>query len=259
MKKDEAVSAVIAVMLILAILATCVAVYTTTYVPGLKQQQEIVHSGEVKLSFERFAADVSDAVSRQKPAVYSEVLTLGGGDILLSPVKSGGTVEIAGAGLGSLSIGSSAPIAIPGVSISYAPSFSAWEPQGYSYANGTVWIVKENKTTPASPLLYAIADGKTRENETVNTWLSSLPLTENGSTAVLQLPRFSVGKHTEITGSSTAVLRLNVSVSDDAVRNIPAGTVVSVVSVNGTETFSHTFGADTALTIRWLNLEVSVE
>ena len=47
-EKDDAVSPVIALMLILAILATCMAVYTTTYVPGLKQQDEITHTGEVR-------------------------------------------------------------------------------------------------------------------------------------------------------------------------------------------------------------------
>ncbi|MFA5453396.1 MAG: hypothetical protein WC248_07465, partial [Candidatus Methanomethylophilaceae archaeon] len=62
MKKnpDEAVSTVIALMLILAIISTCIAVYTTTYVPGLKQQSEIVHSEDVKYAFERFASDIDN-------------------------------------------------------------------------------------------------------------------------------------------------------------------------------------------------------
>ena len=93
-KKDDAVSPVIALMLILAILATCMAVYTTTYVPGLKQQDEITHSGEVKLAFMRLAADIDTIIEQEKPAVYTEVLELGGGDVPLSPTKSSGTIEI---------------------------------------------------------------------------------------------------------------------------------------------------------------------
>ncbi|MBR5450047.1 MAG: hypothetical protein IKV78_01910, partial [Methanocorpusculum sp.] len=129
-EKDDAVSPVIALMLILAILATCMAVYTTTYVPGLKQQDEITHSGEVKLAFERFASDIDNVIAQGKPAVYTEVLELGGGDVPLSPTKSSGTVEINTSKIGTYKINSGSEQDLNGIEISYLPSFTAWEKQG---------------------------------------------------------------------------------------------------------------------------------
>ena len=140
----EFVSPVIALMLILAILATCLAVYTTTYVPGLKQQDEITHSGEVKLAFMRLAADIDPIIEQEKPAVYTEVLELGGGDVPLSPTKSSGTIEINTSKIGMYQIESGTPQELNGIEVIYTPSFTAWENQGYTYKNGVVWITKEN-------------------------------------------------------------------------------------------------------------------
>ncbi|MBO7388011.1 MAG: carbohydrate-binding protein, partial [Methanomicrobium sp.] len=93
-ESEEAVSTVVAVMLILAILATCISVYTSTYVPGLKQQAEIMHSQSVEQAFLRFASGVDNIYGQKKSAKFSEPVVLGGGDVLLSSVKSGGMIEI---------------------------------------------------------------------------------------------------------------------------------------------------------------------
>ncbi|MBO5367212.1 hypothetical protein J6A32_01165, partial [Methanocorpusculum sp.] len=164
-EKDDAVSPVIALMLILAILATCMAVYTTTYVPGLKQQDEITHTGEVKLAFMRFASDIDNVIAQGKPAVYTEVLELGGGDVPLSPTKSSGTIEINTSKIGTYKVGSETKD-LNGIAVTYTPSFTAWEKQGYVYQNGVVWITKEEKVTPAELKLYTIQNGTDRQNET---------------------------------------------------------------------------------------------
>ena len=69
---DEAVSTVIALMLVLAILVTCIAIYSATYVPGLKQQSEILHSEEVQYAFLRLSSDVDNLYNLGKSAQFSE-------------------------------------------------------------------------------------------------------------------------------------------------------------------------------------------
>ena len=236
-KKDDAVSPVIALMLILAILATCMAVYTTTYVPGLKQQDEITHSGEVKLAFERFASDIDNVIALGKPAVYTEVLELGGGDVPLSPTKSSGTVEINTTVIGNYTVsGGGTEIPLNGIGISYLPSFTAWEKQGYLYKNGVVWITKDEKKTPAMLTLYTFEDGGNREKEILAKWYPA-------STEII--PNFSVveGK-SEITGTSAVKLRLNATLGGEI-------NPLSVTLTDGTSIIYNN--------ARLLNIEVSVE
>ena len=236
-KKDDAVSPVIALMLILAILATCMAVYTTTYVPGLKQQDEITHSGEVKLAFERFASDIDNVIALGKPAVYTEVLELGGGDVPLSPTKSSGTVEINTTVIGNYTIGSETKN-LYGIEISYLPSFTAWEKQGYIYKNGVVWIVKDEKKTPAALKCYTTQNGTDAENATIKKWY---PKIQSGTVFI---PIFKTGENTEISGSSPVKLMLNARVGDV----LPS---VKIVFVDGTtQEYSG---------VRFVNIEVSVE
>ena len=237
-EKDDAVSPVIALMLILAILATCLAVYTTTYVPGLKQQDEITHSGEVKLAFERFASDIDNLIALGKPAVYTEVLELGGGDVPLSPTKSSGTIEIEEIKIGTYQIGTETPRDLDGVQITYTPSFTAWEKQGYLYKNGVVWITKEEKVTPAELKLYTIQQGTDRQNETLQKWYPA-------SADTVIIPKFTVdGNKSEITGTSTAKLRLNATLGDDL------SSVIVTLNDGTSRTYTNA---------RLLNIEVSVE
>ena len=235
-EKDDAVSPVIALMLILAILATCMAVYTTTYVPGLKQQDEITHSGEVKLACERFASDIDNLIALGKPAVYTEVLELGGGDVPLSPTKSSGTIEINTTVIGNYTVGSETKD-LNGIEISYTPSFTAWEKQGYLYKNGVVWIVKDEKKTPAQLTLYEVKDGEDREKEILAKWYPASP------TEGIVIPNFSVveGK-SEITGTSAVKLRLNATL-DEQITSVTLTDGTSIIYTNA----------------RLLNIEVSVE
>ena len=246
-EKDDAVSPVIALMLILAILATCMAVYTTTYVPGLKQQDEITHSGEVKLAFERFASDIDNLIALGKPAVYTEVLELGGGDVPLSPTKSSGTIEIEEIKIGTYQIGTETPLDLDGVQITYTPSFTAWEKQGYLYKNGVVWITKDEKRTPSALKWYTVDDGLKQENKTIETWYSPTV-----SDSVLIIPQFFIGDNSEITGSANVKLRVNATITDQNLD--PTSTDVKLTTANGTVITHNDINK-----ILWLNIGVSVE
>jgi len=161
MKNDEAVSTVVAMMLILGIIATLIAIYSATYLPELKQQSEIEHSREVANAFVRFGSDIDYVVSHKKTARFSEPFSLGGGDVILSPVRSSGLVTIGEERplvnvtvtnktvtneIGEKTITGNASL----VNVSYVPSFTTWEPQGYRWEWGVVLVTKDNVTVPQS-------------------------------------------------------------------------------------------------------------
>jgi len=156
MKNEEAVSTVIAMMLILAIIATAIAIYSATYLPGLKQQSEIEHSRDVANAFVRFGSDIDYVVSQKKAARFSEPFSLGGGDVLLSPVRSSGLVTIGeeqplvnvtvtyGDNDDTMTVNASL------VNVSYVPSFTTWEPQGYRWEWGVIVVTKDDVAVPQS-------------------------------------------------------------------------------------------------------------
>jgi len=156
MKNEEAVSTVIAMMLILAIIATAIAIYSATYLPGLKQQSEIEHSREVANAFVRFGSDIDYVISHKKTARFSEPFSLGGGDVLLSPVRSSGLVTIGeeqplvnvtvtyGDNDDTMTVNASL------VNVSYVPSFTTWEPQGYRWEWGVIVVTKDDVAVPQS-------------------------------------------------------------------------------------------------------------
>lgn len=271
MKKtaDEAVSTVIAMMLILAIISTCVAVYTTSYVPGLKQQDEIIHSEDVQLVFDRFASDVENVYSMGKPAQFVEVFSLGGGSVLLSPAKSSGTVEINNVVIGKLKIPGKPDCEITQANLTYTPSLTSWEKQGYVYENGMVWISKGTKRTPSSQTLFTIDDGIIRENSIIKDRLSGKYITVtkvDENTTTITIPKMTRTKKNSMTGSGNAKLQINASIEsvimDTPVIQLNAGQCIEIFDMTGVSMFKYPSSSSPIninLTVQWLNITVSVE
>lgn len=160
---DEAISPVIAVMLILVVVVTFQAVYNTTYLPSLKEQAEIEHIGEVEAAFLRFASSVENAVSLKRDLQLKESMPLGGGDILLNAMKSGGALEVAPDDriFEVTCNGSFFPANL--VRFSYTPVGNFWEDQGYSWRYGYVNVTKGDLATPLQHCTMAdvVADAQT--------------------------------------------------------------------------------------------------
>jgi FlaG/FlaF family flagellin (archaellin) len=267
MKKtqEEAVSTVIAMMLILAILATCMAVYTTTYVPGLKQQSEIIHSEDVKLVFDRVASDVDNMYSLGKPAQFTETFALGGGNVLLSPVKSSGTVEAENSVIGTLKIPGKPDYTITQVHLTYNPSFTSWEKQGYAYDNGVVWITKDTKRTPASQTIFTIEDGVSREESIIRDRLSGKYITvatDGNNNTTVTIPKMSITEKHSMTGSGNANILMNASITPIADIQLAAGECIEIFDTNSTSVFRYPevpSSSNMNLSVRWLNITVSAE
>lgn len=263
----DAVSTVVAIMLILAILATCIAVYTSTYVPGLKQQSEILHNKDVRYSFLRFSSDVENIYSMGRPAQFSEPVILGGGGIILSASESGGIIEMKDTTIGTLSISDGGTlvneIPIDTVCVSYTPYFSSWELQGYRYENGTVWVTKDgtDKIAPASLSLNSVDEGKENEKKTIEDRLGHIydTCTKDGGSITMQIITMTPAGSGSVSGSGSAALGLDARNSGTPFYDhtfSDAGTIV----LTGDDGFHRSFTASAGdvLTIENLEIEVGI-
>jgi hypothetical protein len=147
---DDAVAPVIAVMLILAVAATAVAIFNGVYIPSLKQEAEIEHLRTVESSFQHFSSDIERAVSEGNDRVtVSEPVQLGGGDVFLNPLRSGGSLTVMNEEdpVCTVSLYDSSGTLVGEmnstlVNISYEPSGNFWQDQGYRWQYGYLNVTK---------------------------------------------------------------------------------------------------------------------
>jgi len=238
MKKDDGVSNVVAMMLLLSVLVIYIAVLSSSYIPDLKENAEAMHSEDVKEAFLRFGSDVDELFTTAQGGVYTQVFSLGGGDILLSPSKSGGTVEIQ-----TVDIGTVAGYLVTSVNVTYTPLLPYWEKQGYLYENGVVWVTKDDRKIPVLSGLNTVDAGNTREKETKEDWLSAMQ------------PKLT-GK----SGDEEYYVQNIVILSADENKNYLSGTSLATLRITAAEieTTTETDGQKTT-TQRVIKAEVSIE
>ena len=244
MKKDDGVSNVVAMMLLLSVLVICIAVLSSSYLPDLKENAEAMHSEEVKEAFLRFGSDVDELFTTAQGGVYTQVFSLGGGDVLLSPSKSGGTVEIQTVNLGTVTGYSEQ---ITSVNVTYTPLLPYWEKQGYLFENGVVWVTKDDRKIPVLSGLNTVDAGDTRETETKNAWRSAMQ------------PKL-IGKY----GDVEYYVQNIVILSADENKKYLSGTSLATLRITATDirtTTTTTTSADgkTTTTQRIIEAKVSIE
>jgi len=277
MEKDDAVSTVIALMLILGIVSTLIAIYSAAYLPGLKQQSEIEHSRAVADAFVRFGSSIDYAVSHKTKVRFSEPLSLGGGDILLSPVRSSGSLAIAAEGpLVNITVANGTGTVTKASSlmnISYVPSFTTWEPQGYRWEYGFVAVTKDGVAVPQSSRYYLCEEARDNSSEFLQSFVE---LTRSGgdNIGITLVKLFPKEGESFVTGSGIATLGLNATVTAEEVSEATAiafdlgvprlqgyldeicgRTDVSYVPGSNTLDFS---GRPVNVTLRTVDIEVSV-
>ncbi|WP_421909257.1 hypothetical protein [Methanolacinia petrolearia] len=154
---EEAVAPVIALMLILAVVATFISLYSTEYLPGLKEQSEIAQVSEIKEAFMDFSNDIGHIVSEKKGASYGHTIPLGAGDVIMSPEKSSGTLSVNDVGTIFNITDSSCTLLDSSsmINVTYKPSYSFWEGQGYSWQYGYINVTKDDIEVP---MLYYTMD-----------------------------------------------------------------------------------------------------
>jgi len=127
-------------------------VYFNTYVPSLKEEAEIDHLSDVEKEFLSFSSDLENAVWQKSEGRLSRSFELGGGDVFLSSIKSGGVLEVEeDFRLFNITNTTGTNYTSSLVEFSYEPISNFWQDQGYSWQYGYVNLTTgygENETTP---------------------------------------------------------------------------------------------------------------
>lgn len=152
--KDDAVSPVVAFMLLLMVVVSFISVLNAYYIPSLKQQAEIEHLQDVEESFLKISPEVFNILAYKKSVLLKEPIQLGGGDVILSSLKSSGYLEVNTSYLGDnrLTISSTKfsdiTSSINPTKIIYRPSGNFWIEQGYEWEDGVIYVKKGHNKVP---------------------------------------------------------------------------------------------------------------
>ena len=217
MKSEDAVAPVIAAMLVLAVIVTFLAVWNATAIPAMKEQAEVSHLHDVEEGILRFSSDVETAASSSSGVTLSERIPLGGGDILYSPAKSGGTlaVEREEPYLGIRLYNATSRVensAFVLSDVTYLPVGNFWQDQGYVWSHGYTNVTKGRVSVP---LEYY-----TEQNV-------SYPIAGALFSA-------SVGAYGSTPGTCSAVVIKTVNVSPSQTGSVTSGNGIGTLSLNST-------------------------
>jgi len=155
--EDEGVAPVVAMLLILAIIVTVMSVYFNTYVPALKEEAEIEHLSGVEKEFLTFSSDLQNAVWQKAEGKLGRSFKLGGGDVFLSSIKSGGGLKVEkDSTLFGIENTTGTVYNSSLVKFSYESISNFWQNQGYSWQYGYVNLTTGYGTQ--TPLQYTDMD-----------------------------------------------------------------------------------------------------
>ena len=237
MKSDEAIAPVVAGLLILAVIVTVMSVYFTTYVPSLKEEAEIEHLSSVEREFLSFSSDIENAVWQKTQGRLSRNIELGGGDVFLSSIKSGGVLEVSSdSDLFGLSNTTKNMKKISLVKFSYTPLSNFWQNQGYSWQFGYV-----NLSTgygKQTPLLYADMNDVQDEISNSTGLFSSLFDIKYDSEPVFE--KNAEGNYTGSKHINCSEISITVTGFKKGDKNYASGNGIAALTIS-TEIKSHSF------------------
>ena len=148
---DDALSPVVAMMLVLTVVVSLFSLWNTIYLPGLKQQSEVQHLKQVEEGMVRIDSAIRDAIFYKHNGSLSIPVPLGGGDIMFNNLRSGGELktEISeNEAVIKLTINESSTYEVYLSNVTYTPVSNFWIAQGYTWQDGVVNVTKGNVTTP---------------------------------------------------------------------------------------------------------------
>ena len=227
---EDAVSPVVAAMLVLAIAVTFFAAWNALFVPAMKAQSEITHIRDVESGFLKFSSDIETAASLKRDMRLSEPILLGGGDFTFDPVKSGGELKVWDAlpeGYLQQDWTSQTGPGNPDrsfrlVKFSYTPVNNFWQDQGYGWMYGNVYVLntERNLSTPlqfynTTDITYGLA-GSLVELEAVPSYSSP----GNCSSVIVRTINITPdSRHFRISGNGNGMLALESTVDRERILN----------------------------------------
>lgn len=202
MHTEDAVSPVVAFMLLLMVVVSFLSLLNAYYIPSLKEQAEVEHLASVEVVFSGIGRDIDRLVSYREDGVIHALVPLGGGDVLFSPVRSSGSLRLSGGrDLVAVTIfqesGDPFLFTTSIWNLSYHPVGNFWVNQGYLWEMGVVNVTKGSRSVWLS--YTAGEDAEAARNQFVRV-LAAPRIRELSSSADGQVPR-----HLQVSLSTMAV------------------------------------------------------
>ena len=205
--KDDAVSVVIGYMVLLVITVSFIALLNAIWIPQMKQQAEVEHLNQVQDSFLSLATDIDKLTTYRENSSITHRVQLGGGDVLFSPVKSFGTMQLCKTFEEEL-ITNRSIIPVRMFSNTYYPMNNFWINQGFSWDDGVVNVTKPGRiSTPVEELAPDLTYKKL-SNYYLYPKLESAITSGDKSIVTISVVSFSSSKHDSISGNGFASINL---------------------------------------------------
>ncbi len=123
------------------------------------------------------------------------------------------------------------------MNVTYVPSFSTWNLQGYKYEKGLVWVTKNTKEIPALLSIYTKEEGVLYSTEHVTGWISAMndSIETGNNTVEMTIIDLYVDPDADfLSGSANVVLGISATKQTETM-NIGAG---EMITYNGTIWFT---------------------
>ena len=198
---DDALAPVVGMMLILAIVVTLFSLWNVVYLPGLKQQAEVEHLQQVEEGMTRIDAAIEDAMYYRHNGSLSVPIPLGGGDIMLNNLRSGGELRIEKIPATTIKL-DGADFDLFLSNITYTPVSNFWIPQGYSWQYGYVNVTKGALKSTELMLKSQVQEKKFAEY---------LFNSENDGDVIITCVNIMPGTRNVTSGNGIATLNLDVT------------------------------------------------
>jgi hypothetical protein len=224
--RDDALAPVVAFLLLLTVVVSCISLLNAYYIPSLKQQEEIDHLQSVEEVFLSLTGDISTMTMVQRDSSLQRHISLGGGAVIFSPITSSGTLQLHQAELLDVIVTGDGDKKIPitTVAISYEPIGNFWVDQGYIWERGVVNVTKASRQTW---LEYVVADDA---NKAKNSFLRTIFIPQfltNSSLSVYTLTADTAPLFRSGNGRSGINMLMEKTSESGLIRNVTNVTLVS--------------------------------
>ncbi|HII76063.1 MAG TPA: hypothetical protein HA264_03260 [Methanolinea sp.] len=194
---DDALSPVVAVMMILVVVVTLLSIWNAIYLPGFKQQAEVEHLKDVEASFHKIDEHIRNMIILRRTGVMTETIPLGGGDILLHQVRSGGNLTLGPSEKVITVENNTLRVNSFIIPISYSPVSNFWQDTGFEWRYG---IINVTKGTVKTPRFYG------NYTQAKSGWLTSLVIKEQNE---IFLVNIIMGDPSSASGNGIAQVRMD--------------------------------------------------
>ncbi|WP_292366313.1 MULTISPECIES: hypothetical protein [unclassified Methanoculleus] len=231
---DRAVSPVVAAMLLLAVLVMFLSVYNAVVIPSLKQQAEVEHLRAVEESFLAFGSDITTAAALKQDLHLSKRIPLGGGETILDPVRSAGTLRVdPGGPLANVTLNGTT-YTCNLTKFSYTPIGNFWRNQGYAWQYGYTNVTDEVLQTPLDyPGMDEVCEAASASGFARSLIGIEHEGSENCTKITISLVTFELGERNFTSGNGVGTLFLDATVEDIPVNLTDTGASKTIeIAVN---------------------------